>query len=321
MPTAEQRAAALAVTQRVRTGGHELAPGVKQIILLNPRKYNITAIVAPYNSLSEFIYAQRWRLTKLNRTNAVAYANAKVEETQKTLGIRIDRVWEQNRFEEKVKSMLAMGFTCIAAGAAIGSAIFPGIGTLVGALAGACVALAIGLLPQAEWDVQNAFQSYINALSMEERYMHFQMFRELSNHALDKAGRPHFEPWRLIDCHDDLFCNWDKPELLPFWMFQQLWRMDSIPNDPSIYLWVRAMACCDRFGDQLPTQAEPYNSMVNLHMGSQWAVANLQRDSVLRVDTIRNAAIANGLPDCNVIPLPVAVQDRLVEIEAGYSHE
>jgi hypothetical protein len=270
------------------------------------------------NNLREYIEWARIRKGIVDQAEAVQKANTVVAITQQKLDVRLDRVFNAERFDARVQEMLTVGLACAgsgallgaAAGAAIGSGV-PVIGTLIGAVAGAVAGVIVGLLNFARFDLFNDTRRYYDSLTPAERYMHFQMFRTLSDNARARDGAGPFPPWRM-----DFRTAWDEFRSgnadIIYSLFLLLWERDSIPEDNAIIPWALAAATVE---SQDPSEKlmdqRCYQMVVNNGQGSQWLKTPFQNYASSRCGDLQ---VNSGLPDYTAIPIPSSVSSALLAL-------
>lgn len=281
---------------------------------------------APFELGKWLAYQRRKsRLRTLNDAFAVVEERAQALEEQ--LNVRIDRVWQQDRFDSTVQRILAAGATGASVGALIGSVI-PGVGNLIGAAIGAIVGAIIGWLPIAQIEFLNAMGSYFASLNRDERYMHFVMFRRLSNRGRDERGVARLGPWII---------GWAGPELtrdlggegLVANTYFKLWDSccPSIPPEvPRTYAlalatvnnWFPEGGVGNFWGEvRTPNltfgQSEFAQRVIQGAVNSEWRdiyAANAARP----VRDIIAEAQYEGYTDIENMPVPIAVKERLTGV-------
>jgi len=272
----------------------------------------------PFRRLVQWIDWRRAQRVMRDQESAVVAADTVVAITEQKLDVRLDRVFEAERFDARMQEFLTVGLACAGSGALIGAAIgsiIPGVGTLIGAVAGAIVGVIVGAFAAsfnfARFDLFGQTKQYFDTLTVEERYMHFQMFRTLSDRARERDGEQPFPAWRM-----DFRTGWDEFRAgnadIVYSLFKLLWERDSVPNDPAIIPWALACATVEsQSPDEKLRDQWAYQKVVNDGAGSPWLKEVFQGYADARCGDLQTGS---GLPDYTAIPITEGVKNALLAL-------
>lgn len=258
----------------------------------------------PYHSvrdLHNWIVWQRIKRANITRENAVHIANEVVARAETVETGRLYRIWEDTRFMPQVRNALAIGAACAAVGGGVG-ALVGGVGAVIGAAAGFVIGTVCAPL-LALFDYKSLFddwRNYLDPLTVEERYMHYGMFRRLSVNARTKDEREPYPNWVLIQPGSVVRGGLDNAVFI---LYQALWERESVPDMPGLRGWGLGAATVEQSPeDQL------WRGWCHDHCGSPWLASYLSENVNMTAAEARQRA---GVPDVSNMPVPAALRDRL----------
>lgn len=167
----------------------------------------IPTLTAPYPSVRAALRAawiRRHGWPALRSDRVLAQIDETVREAERTLNVEIARVWEDTRFPATVQRMLAAGLLVGAAAVGIGTGIgaaagagFAGIGAVIGAAAGFVVGCLVALIPVAQWNVLGDWATFVDCLTVSERYLMLGAFRRLFDTNNGRDQQPPYPAWSV----------------------------------------------------------------------------------------------------------------------------
>lgn len=273
--------------------------------------------VAPYRNPRSMILAHRARLYWQQVLNDARAAEQAAREAAARAGTRVERwigeVAELERFEERGRNALLAGvslaLTWGAAGAAVGTLIVPGLGTLVGGIIGAAIGLILGvvlaILPLERWEFRRRWQTINNGFTRWERFFFAPAIKQLMDKVrVERCSKPALPPLRIAT--DELYTVYGCVDQLIEWVYEDAWDADMTPPiDSNEQLEAFVLSWCAAHNDDTKQLRETraWNVAVNEGKGPRAYQRFLRSWGWARCGSIREEASRRGFTTLDSLPL------------------